>query len=298
MSVMLLASIVIPTYNRSEKLINCLAALDRQGLLPGSFEVLVVNDGSKDDTLERLKSFHPAHYYLQVITQRNSGPSAARNAGVRLASAPIVLFTDDDCQPDPDWVEQLASTLSAADPAVAGCGGLAKRIQDNLIARYIDRIGVLCPQVDRGRVLYLITCNVAFRRPALLAVDGFCEDFVLAGGEDPDLCVRIAFLGYTFIVQPAAIVKHDHPATFRDLFKMYQRYAEGMMVTWNLGRSTPAVPDPYPGSKLIRHLRSPDLSFSDSIGFLACEIVKVMAIYSVRLKAWWRTTRSWIGTTK
>jgi len=249
-----------------------------------SFEVIVIDDGSTDDTAERLGNFLPSRYALQLIRQTNSGPASARNAGIRAASAPIVVFTDDDCLPGPESVELLVKSLEAADGSVAGCGGITIRTLDGLVGRYVDRIGVLLPQVDRGVVLYLITCNAAFRRSALMEVEGFCEEFVLAGGEDPDLCVRIAKLGYTFMFQDKAVVRHDHPSSLAGLFRMYSRYGSGLVVTYRLGRKMPSVAIPYPGYLYLRHFRWPGVSITESLGYVVCETVKNAGLISAFLK--------------
>ena len=285
MSVTHQATVVIPTYNRCEQLLNCLTALDRQTMPTGSFDVVVVDDGSQDDTVEKLGGLLPTHYGLRVVTQKNSGPAAARNTGIREAGAPIVVFFDDDCQPHPDCVKKLVETLSTADKKLAGCGGVVVRQNDNLVGRYVDRIGVLCPPVNQGQVLYLVTCNAAFRRSVLNDVGGFCEEFVVAGGEDPDLCVQINLLGYELAVQDQAVVTHAHPDSLSALFRMYTRYGKGLVVACKLGRHTPTIPVPYPAYNFVRHLRWPDTSLSDSVGFLLCETVKVAAMGFERFKA-------------
>jgi len=175
--------------------------------------------------------------------------------------------------------------LETSDQSVAGCGGPTVRGTDSLVSRYVDRIGVLCPQVDNGRVLYLITCNAAFRRSALTAVDGFCEAFYQAGGEDPDLCVRIAHLGFTFAVEDRAIVKHQHPSSLSGLFRMYQRYGNGLVVAFELGRTMPSVSIPYPGYIFLRHLRWPGVSAAEALGFIVCEIVKNAGLMTALARA-------------
>jgi glycosyltransferase involved in cell wall biosynthesis len=264
---------------------DCLACLERQTMAAHSFEVIVVDDGCEDDTLERLKQFRPSHFALQLISQSNSGPASARNAGIRVAHAPILIFFDDDCRPQPKCIERLVECLETSDDSVAGCGGLTVRGSQSMVSRYVDRIGVLRPQVDRGRVLYVTTCNAAFRRTVLDAVGGFCEDFRQAGGEDPDLCMRIAEQGFTFQVQDQAIVVHRHPSSLVGLFRMYARYGKGLVVTHRLGRTMPSVPAPYPGYIYIRHFSWPDASLFESLGCMLCETVKNAGLVSAFVKA-------------
>jgi len=264
---------------------DCLAGLERQTMAAHSFEVIVVDDGCEDDTVQRLKHFRPSHFALRLISQSNRGPASARNAGIRAASAPIVIFTDDDCRPQPECLERLVQCLETSGDAVAGCGGLTVRASDSLVSRYLDRIGVLGPQADGGHVLYVTTCNAAFRRSALDAVGGFCEAFMQAGGEDPDLCMRIAELGFTFLVQDQAIVVHRHPCSLAGLFNMYARYGKGLVVTHRLGRTMPAVPAPYTGYIYLRHFSWPDASLAEALGCLLCETVKNAGLVSAFVKA-------------
>ena len=251
-----------------------------------SFEVIVVDDGSDDDTAVCLDGFLPSHYELQRIHQNNRGPAIARNAGIRAARAPIIVFIDDDCLPAPACLERLVESLEASDRRIAGCGGNSMRGVEGLVARYVDRIGVLRPQVDNnGKVLYLITCNAAFRRSALNEVGGFSEAFSWAGGEDPEICIRLAELGYTFTIQENAVVLHDHPSNFAGLFRMYARYGKGLVVFHQLGRTMPSATIPYPGYLFLRHFRWPGVSIIESMGYVLCETVKNAGLISALLKA-------------
>jgi len=250
-----------------------------------SFEVIVVDDGSEDDTAERLAGFVSSSYGFQYIRQENQGPATARNEGIRVARAPIVVFFDDDCMPEPACLERLVGSLAASDDSVAGCGGNTVRNVESLVSRYVDRIGVLRPQAENSVVLYLITCNAAFRRSVLMEVNGFCGRFTCAGGEDPEICIRMAELGYTFMVREDAVVLHDHPSGFSALFRMYSRYGRGLCVFHELGRKMPSVTVPYPGYLFLRHFRWPGVSITESLGYVFCEAVKNAGLISALLKA-------------
>jgi glycosyltransferase involved in cell wall biosynthesis len=282
---MLQTSVVVPTHNRSGRLITCLESLNAQDAPADSFEVIVVDDGSTDDTLARLERFEPTRYSLRVIGQENAGPASARNRGTRAARGEFVLFIDDDCEADSNWLAELQRSLAEAPETVAGSGGMTRRAQDHLIARYIDRIGVLCPRTHDGQVLYLVTCNAIMRRAALIEVDGFSQAFSVAGGEDPDLCARMSQAGYSFVVASKASLRHHHPRTLRGLYAMYSRYGEGMLVTQALGRRSTEPPEPYRGYVFLRHLKWPNLTPRDAAGFLLCECVKNLALLTQRLRA-------------
>jgi len=90
-------SIVIPTFNGASRIGDCLAALVQQ-TQDRNAEILVVNDGSTDNTVDAVRQYSG----VRLITQTNAGPAAARNRGALEARGTIILFTDDDCVPTPD----------------------------------------------------------------------------------------------------------------------------------------------------------------------------------------------------
>jgi len=98
-------SVVIAAYDAECTLPATLAACRAQDFA-GSLEVIVVDDGSRDRTREMAEAAG-----VRVVSQSNSGPAGARNSGWREARAPIVLFTDSDCVPRPDWVRRLAGAI-------------------------------------------------------------------------------------------------------------------------------------------------------------------------------------------
>src|SRR5437763_16989265 len=109
-------SVVVPTRNRAGLVPGLIAALERQEDV-GSFEVVVVDDASTDDTAAILDELRPQASIAVVALHldRQHGPAAARNAGWRAARAPLVAFTDDDCRPDVAWLSHLANALNEAD---------------------------------------------------------------------------------------------------------------------------------------------------------------------------------------
>ena len=125
------ASVVVPTYNRAARIGYCLDALRSQDSSV-AFEVIVVNDGSTDDTLQIIKKYQG----IRVISQANAGPAAARNRGVQEASGEIVLFTDDDCEPVSNWLQEMLRPFD--DPEVVGAKGVYRTYQRELIARFVQ----------------------------------------------------------------------------------------------------------------------------------------------------------------
>ena len=197
-------SVVVASRDRAALLERLLGVLEKQTLGTNRFEVVVVDDGSADDTgrvLERTQ--REASFALRALRHPASlGPAAARNRGWRAARAPVVAFTDDDCVPDPAWLETGLETMGA-DPVVV-VGRTAppeeqRELAGRAFARYI--------RVDEPR--FFETCNVFYRRQDLVSAGGFDERCRRPGGEDTRLAMAVRDLGVVPRFAPAALVHHD-----------------------------------------------------------------------------------------
>jgi glycosyltransferase involved in cell wall biosynthesis len=198
-------TVVIPAYNATATLPACLSALQRQS--QPADEIIVVDDGSRDDTAGVVLRLDAV-----LARQAHQGPAAARNLGIQAARGEIVLFTDADCEPAPDWVEQMVKPL--ADSAVSGVKGVYRTRQRETVARLVqcefsERYDLLdrSPSID-----FVDTHAAAFRTSALRQVGGF--DPGLTGNEDVDLSYRLAQAGYLLVFNRQAVVYHLHPATW------------------------------------------------------------------------------------
>lgn len=194
------ASIIIPTRNRDRVLGRTLDALARQTVPAGTFEVVVVDNGSSDDTLAVLEAARRDHPQLQLCWTQESrqGPGSARNRGLACARGEIILFTDDDCLPATDWAEVMLRTFSA-EPQLAGVEGLTYT--------YVDFLSPFqhFPAHDGG---VYPTCNVGYRAWLLRSVGGFdVAAFPDCSAEDVDLGYRILERG-PITYQPEARVFH------------------------------------------------------------------------------------------
>jgi len=202
------ASVIVPAYNAAETLPATLAALARQ-TLPGEFEVIVVDDGSRDATAKIAENAGAL-----VARQENRGPGAARNAGARLARGEILLFTDADCEPEPDWLERMLAPF--ADPLLVGAQGTYRTRQRSLAARFTqlefeDRYRI---QKKAGCISLAATYAAAYRRDVFLAHGGFDERFIAANNEDTEFSYRLAERGCDMVLAVDATVYHRHPETF------------------------------------------------------------------------------------
>jgi len=211
-------SVVIPTYNRSKHLHLCLNALNTQTMNVDQYEVIVVDDGSSDDTpliLQQTEANSRIHFHH--YRQLNQGPAKARNLGIQKSNGDLIAFTDDDCIPSSNWLSDLFSAFPN-DIRCAGIGGLIVRQRDTLISRYIDCRGTMVHPTRKGEVIYLVTGNALYRRSCLIEVGGFDIRICWPGGEDPDLSLRLRERGYYFLVTQA-LIKHQHRDTVLGVYK-------------------------------------------------------------------------------
>jgi cellulose synthase/poly-beta-1,6-N-acetylglucosamine synthase-like glycosyltransferase len=213
-------SIIIPTYNGGSRIAGCIEALLQQDA-PCKPEILVVDDGSTDNTAEVVKNF-PS---VRLITQMNSGPAAARNRGALEAHGTIILFTDDDCVPMSRWLEAMLEPFR--DPEVVGVKGVYRTHQKQLAARFVQ-----IEYEDRYRLMaglstidFVDTYSAAFRRDRFLEMNGYDTSFPVACAEDIELSYRMSARGWKMKFAPCAIVYHTHPATFWAYLRKKYKFA-------------------------------------------------------------------------
>jgi GT2 family glycosyltransferase len=213
-------SIVVPTFNGASRIGNCLAELLLQ-TKDHDAEILVVNDGSTDQTGDIVRQYPN----VRLITQANAGPAAARNHGASEASGAILLFTDDDCVPGPGW---LASMLEPFDDMqVVGAKGTYRTRQKSIVARFVQ-----IEYEDRYRLMkkfryidFVDTYSAAFRRDRFLEMGGYDTSFPVACAEDIELSYRMSARGWKMRFVPQATVFHTHPHTLWGYLKKKYKFA-------------------------------------------------------------------------
>jgi cellulose synthase/poly-beta-1,6-N-acetylglucosamine synthase-like glycosyltransferase len=226
-------SVVIPAFERVAALAECLQALASQTLPASRFEVIVCDDGSRVPVRHSLASVLRAigdRLQVRVIRQRNAGPATARNRGAAAARGRYLAFTDDDCRPEPQWLERLLRHF-AIEPAVLVGGGLRTTAASDRYARATQAIMdfAYAEQERRGGMRLFGTSNIALSVAAFQRLGGFSSAFKRAAGEDYDLCARWYKNGGKVSYLPDAIVTHDHALTFRAYWLQHFSYGRGLL---------------------------------------------------------------------
>jgi glycosyltransferase involved in cell wall biosynthesis len=221
-------SVVVPTFQRADALERCLAALAAQTLECDRFEVIVVDDGSRVSpraVVERAA----AVLDVRLLEQSNAGPASARNAGARAARGEYVVFTDDDCRPDPGWLRAIDAT-AARHPGCAIGGRVVNALGDGLYSTASQLLIEFLYDyfnVDETGGRFFITSNLAFPTCSFHAVGGFDVSFPLAAAEDRDLCDRWREAGHAMVYCEDAVVHHAHALGLRSFCRQHFNYGRG-----------------------------------------------------------------------
>lgn len=211
-------SIVIPTYQRRARLERLLNGLATQSHRLDRIEVIVVDDGSSDGTFDWLRVATPP-FAMRVFAQQNAGPGAARNRGIAEATAPLVLFLDDDVVPDRDLVAaHVAAHERIADAVVIGPmlppastwrrPAWIRWEEERVLAQYRAMREGVYPCTPRQ----FFTANASVPRARLVASGGFDARFARA--EDVELGYRLKDSGMQFVFAPEARVWHFPDRSF------------------------------------------------------------------------------------
>jgi glycosyltransferase involved in cell wall biosynthesis len=213
-------SVVVCSYNSERTMHACLASLER--LNYPDYEVIVVNDGSKDRTLEIAESFP----YCRIVSQENKGLSVARNVGAEAASGEIVAYTDSDCVADPDWLNYLVGTMEAK--GLVACGGPNFSPTETSLVPEAVAVSPGAPchvLLDDEIAEHIAGCNMAFRRDVLLGLGGF-DPIFHAAGDDVDICWRLQDAGHQIGYSPAAFVWHFRRNTVKAYIGQQKGYGK------------------------------------------------------------------------
>jgi len=213
-------SIIVPAYQAEDEVGDCVRALNRQTVPRGCYEIIVADDGSTDDTAAIAGEAGAD----RVLILAHQGPAAARNAGVDAAAGKIVLFTDSDCEPSPEWLERMVSPFS--DPHVMGTKGTYQTRQRQLVARLVQlEFEIRYARMARmARIDFVDGYAAAYRRDLLLRYGGYDPTYPIPSAEDVDFSFRVARAGHWLVFVPEAWVWHHHPTSLSVYLARKGRY--------------------------------------------------------------------------
>jgi mycofactocin system glycosyltransferase len=280
-------SIVIPVKDRADELKRCLTSLSCLNYPREKLQVIVVDDGSCDDSPQVARQFRAM---LVPSGGTGRGPAAARNVGASLANGEILAFIDSDCSASQEWLNELIPAFN--NPAMAAVGG---QVDGMCTESAVDRYESIMSSLSLGArertgsggsdTFYLPSCNLLVRRSAFRSAGGFKDEMHV--GEDVDLTWRLRDNGWTISYLPAGNVLHEHRSSIRSFMSRRFDYgtSEGMLQLLHPRRRKQMVVPPLLALLLALCLITP---FAGSwplllaLGLLAADTVSVRVRFARR----------------
>lgn len=222
-------SIVIPSYNGAQRLPKLLNALELLTLPP--LEVIVVIDGSTDNTLEILKNWKGIKS-LKIIDQENKGRAGARNSGANAALGDFIIFYDDDMEPSKTSAERHLQLLSTYSNSISAGQQLEKlddksefgQYKSYLTQKWVSGLGDEIIKLSREK-LFLIAANMGIKKSDFIKLGGFDE--ALRDAEDYDLAIRALEFNLSVYFDPQNLSTHVSFSNFTDYIIRRREYNKG-----------------------------------------------------------------------
>jgi len=227
-------SIVIPTYNRKKMLERCVASLIGQDYPKEGFEIIVVDDGGRDGTRDAVKRMNFSNLRY-IALKHNSGPSAARNAGIAIARADVVAVVDDDYILGKDWAAGIMKIMEDQhDQSVIQCRITAAKSDNPYIMAWSIQVESMLKRncyvslEKQGKTfINLLGGAFVFRKEIITKCGGFDEN--LRVGEDKDLFYRLNGMGVRILYAPEIAVDCFPVSDFFSFFRQQFHYGRGMI---------------------------------------------------------------------
>jgi GT2 family glycosyltransferase len=220
-------SVVIPIYNGEADVPDLVAGLAAQTYPPDRVEYLMVDNNSSDRTAPLLQAAAKrlmSQITLRVLSETTiQSAYAARNTGIRAATSAILAFTDADCRPQPQWLQQLVQPFQQSAVGLVA-GEITALPGRSLLEQFAERRDTLSQKHTLSHPFrpYGQTANLAVRRHTFERV-GLFRPYLTTGG-DADLCWRVQQQGWQMQFAPQAIVQHRHRTSIAELRSQWQRY--------------------------------------------------------------------------
>jgi len=200
-------SVIIPTLNQEKLIGKCIESLLCQSYQQSLIEIIVVDNGSMDKTVDIVKK-----YPVKLVAETKKGPAAARNAGIKIAAGEILIFLDHDCFADKDFVAyhvwaqnhniKINSQVKLIAGGIAGYNTNLWAVCDDIYSWYNSH-----PKLpSRYETDYLPAANISIASDVINTLVGF--EAGMMGGEDVVLCTKIKKHGYKIYFEPRVKVYH------------------------------------------------------------------------------------------
>jgi glycosyltransferase involved in cell wall biosynthesis len=220
-------SIIIPTYNRPDRLSHCLSAIAQLDYPRDCFQVVVVDDGSPTPMDAIVAPFQQS-LNLTLIRQENSGPATARNAGAAAATGHFLTFTDDDCTLSQNYFQILEKYVQQFPDHLIG-GQTLNALSDNHCSTASQiLIDYLYSYYNTHyRPNFFASNNFAMPKAQFEKMGGFDINFPLAAGEDREFCDRWLYHNYSMTYAPNMQIYHAHSLSLRSFWLQHFNYGRG-----------------------------------------------------------------------
>jgi glycosyltransferase involved in cell wall biosynthesis len=214
-------SVIVPAFNCEDSIADCLDSILASDYPRDAYQVICIDNASTDRTSRILENYGSL---VTLVHEKKRGAAAARNAGLRICSGPLVAFTDADCTVDRMWLRRIVDPVWSGAAAAAG-GRIRARPDANSVELFGELVHDHERAIRRSRPPYLITMNMAARLDLLQSLGGFDERWIRM--QDVDLSLRMLSTGGRFAYAPDAVIHHHNRDSLAALAR--QGYLHGCL---------------------------------------------------------------------
>lgn len=235
-------SVVVPTCQRPESLRKCLVSLRDSDTQEVDYEIIIVDDGSDHDIQPLVNEFKGVFPGITLLRQTRKGPASARNAGVRMATSPVVAFIDDDCRVSPSWLKGMVRAHRKY-PQAAAVGGFTVPGSDHstvVIGQFLSNGSIEVVLRGGKEVIFFPTCNVSIKK-SFIPIKVFDETFALPGGEDLEFFWRLFKDGKRFVYDRSLLVFHDRNPSLASFLRQAYAYGRGNILVQIMHKDHPLL---------------------------------------------------------
>ena len=277
---MMKVSVIIPSYNSAETVLNCLESLTKQQI-DEPFEIIVV-DSSSDGTNDMVAQNFPDVRLIRL--EQKTIPSKGRNIGAGKAQSEYLVFTDSDCTPEKDWLKNILKNISAGNDIIGG--SVENGRPESLISRaeYFIEFREFSSSSSKREIRFLPSCNFAIKKSIFDAIGGFPE---VRASEDTLFAHKLTEKGHKIVFDPAVKIKHLNRNKWRPYLKnqyILGKYAAHVRKILPMpGGFFVKIPYVFPLLPIVRTLRTLQFIFQSKFADAAKLLIDFLIVYPIFL---------------